>query len=371
MNAPILDLNPAMGAVADLELAIVSHRMFDQAIEAMNILHARALHRRSGQRLRARAMLLIGSAGAGKSTLVQHFLDTHPPEETPDGIVMPVAVVEVPPAPTLRAVVDALYSSLGYRAEKALSAEDIVKDLMGKVDLLGVATMLLDEAHHIMASREASQVTEFMKSLLNRLGCSMICSGLTELEELRGSLQLSRRLFPDVVLRPYNFMNRVERLEFMSFLAAVEANAIRLPERSGLSDQNVARRLYAASGGLIGIVTKYLSHALLLANLRGLRRIDLDLLAEIDAAWCGVAAPADDIAFDADISFEKGVDVAALLAQAGRVRIDAATNPFKCAPDAVFPILEQRIAQKLVEPQRRRLDNRMKGVGADPQGAFR
>lgn len=370
MNDRASRLDPAMDAVAELELAIVTHRMFDDAIEAMSVLHARARHRREGKRLRARGMLLLGAAGAGKTTVVQHFLDTHQPEETPDGIVMPVAVVEIPPAPTLRAVVDALYSSLGYRAEKALSAEDIVKDLMGKVDLLGVSTMLLDESHHILASRQAADVTEFIKSLLNRLGCSMIFSGLHELEDLRGSLQLSRRLFPDVVLRPYNFANTVDRLEFMTFLKAVQRNAMGHLQCS-ISDQDVARRLYAASGGLIGIVTKYLSHALLLANLRGLGRIDLDLLAEIDASWSGAAVAADDIGFDKDIDFDEGVDIGAMVKAAKEASFDKATNPFKCPSDRLFGILQQRIARQLVEPQRRRLDGRMKGAGADRQSALK
>ena len=372
MTAQPRDLDPAMGAVAELELAIVSHRMFDQAIEAMEVLHARAMHRRNGRRMLARGMLLSGAAGAGKSTLVQHFLDTHMPEKTPDGIVMPVAVVEVPPAPTLRAVVDAIYSSLGYRAEKSLSAEDIIKDLVGKVDLLGTASMLLDESHHILASKQSGDVTEFIKSLMNRLGCSMVFIGMPELHDLRASLQLSRRLFPDIDLHPYNFSNKVERLEFMAWLAAVERNAINLPEKSGLSGQDVARRLYAATGGLIGIVTKYLSHALLLAQLRGLKRIDLDLLAEIDASWSGGATLApDDIKFDDDIEFEEGVDVAALLARAGQVRIDEATNPFKCKPELLRAILANRVTAQLVKPQRRRLDGRMKGKGPDQQSAFK
>lgn len=365
------DLNLAMAAVADLELEIVTHRNLDQAIEAMEVLHARAMHRHNGRRMRARGMLLLGAAGAGKSTVVQRFLDSHPPKLLKDGIVMQVVVVEVPPAPSLRAVVDAIYSALGYRAEKTLSAEDIVKDLVGKVDLLGVASMLLDESHHILSSSRAGDVTEFLKSLLNRLGCSMIFSGLPELEHLRGSLQLSRRLFPAANLRPYNFKNTVDRLEFMLFLAAVERNIIDLPEPSGLSSQDVARRLYAATGGLIGIVMKYLSHALLLSKLRGLRCIDLDLLAEIDASWSDSAAAPDDITFEADISFDEGVDVAALLAKAGNVHIDPATNPFKCKHDQLVEILQKRITQQLVEPARRRLDRRMKGVGADRQGAFR
>ncbi len=366
MTDMAIDLNTAMDAVADLELTIVTHRMFDDAIEAMNVLHARALQCRRGKRLRAHGMLLLGAAGAGKTTVVQHFLDKHQAYQTPDGIIMPVVVVEVPPAPTLRAIVDALYSALGYRAEQRLSAEEIVKDLTKKVDFLGVATILLDESHHILASRESADVTEFIKSLLNRLGCSMIFSGLPALEDLHRSLQLSRRLSPDVVLRSYNFGNTVDRLEFMSFLAAIEQNTMSHLQ-SSISDQDVARRLYAASGGLIGIVTKYLSQALLLASLRGLGRLDLDLLAEIDASWSGGSVALDDVGFDADIDFDEGEDIAGMLAAAGRTRIDKATNPFKCKPGRLREILEERIAKKLVEPPRRRLDGRMKGVGPDPQ----
>lgn len=366
MTARAIEINAAMDAVADLELTIVTHRMFDNAITAMSLLHARSLHRQDGKRLRARGMLLVGAAGAGKTTVVQHFLDMHPAQETPDGIIMPVAVVEVPPAPTLRAIVDAIYSSLGYRAEQRLSAEDIIKDLMSKVDLLGVATMLLDESHHILASKRSDDVTEFIKSLLNRLGCSMIFSGLHELQDFRHSLQLGRRLLPDVVLRPYNFSNTVDRLEFMSFLAAVEQNTMKDFE-SSISDQDFARRLYAASGGLIGIVTKYLSQALLLAKLRGLGRIDLDLLADIDASWSGTPGAIEDIGFDVDIEFNEGVDIASMMATAGRTRIVEATNPFKCDNSRLREILEHRITQKLIDPPRRRVDRRMKGTGPDRQ----
>ena len=345
--------------------------MFDKAIEDMTVLLARAKQRTSGKRLRARAMLLRGDTGSGKSTIIQRFLDLNPPQRTRDGTVMPVAVVEIPPAPTLRAVVDAIYGSLGYRAESALSAEAIVKDLMGKIDLLGVSAMLLDESHHILASRQAADVTEFLKSLLNRLGCSMIFAGLNELEALRGSSQLNRRLYPDIVLRPYNFSNTAERLEFMAFLASIERHAIKLSEPSGLADQDMARRLYAASGGLIGIVTKYLSHALLLAQLRGLNRIDLDLLAEIDASWSGTNAAPDDIGFLADISFDEGVNVDRLLEQAGRPQIDKASNPFVCDAELVLPLFMTRAAEKVIEPQKRRLDRRMKGTGPDAPGAFK
>ncbi len=365
------DLTPAMDAVATLELTVVSHRIFDDAVRDVSILLARAKHGRGNvRRMTARGMLLLGDAGSGKSTIVQRILDLNLPERTLDGVTAPVAVVEVPPAPTLRAVVDSMYSALGYRAEKGLSAEDIIKDLVGKADLLGTAAMLLDESHHILESRETAQVTEFLKSLLNRLGCCMIFAGLKELETLRGSLQLDRRLFPDVLLRPYSFTNTVERLEFMAFLAAMEKHALGFSQPSGLASQDVARRLYAASGGLIGIVTKYLSHAVLLARIRGLDRIDLDLLAEIDASWCGRPAAPVDIAFGDDISFDEGVDVAKLLADAGKVRIDASSNPFACDPARVLTIMETRAAKRLVAPQRHRLDRRMKGVGADPQKAF-
>lgn len=359
-----------MEAVADLELTILSHRVFDNAVEAISMLLARARLRRDNKRLSARGMLVRGGPGSGKSTIIQRMLDLNPPERARDGIRTPVVVVEVPPAPTLRAVVDAIYSSLGYRAEKALSAEDMVKDIVGKADLLGIAVMLVDEAHHILASRQAPQVTEFLKSLLNRLGCSMVFAGLEELESLSASLQLDRRLFPDVVLRPYRFTNKVERLEFMAFLAAVERNALKFDKPSYLASQDVARRLHAASGGLIGIVTKYLSHAVLLAEVRGLGCIDLKLLAEIDAAWRGGTTPVDDIRFDQDIEFDEGVDIAGLLAAANDVRVDKATNPFACEVPDLLRIFKQREIKRISDPQRRKLVRPMKGVGPDPQRAF-
>lgn len=310
-------------------------------------------------------MLLMGESGAGKSTIVEYWLRQNPERETPDGIIRPVLLVEVPEHTTKRALVNSIWESLGFASER-MTAEDMIRSIALKVQLLGVQLIILDEAHHILQGKELLAVSEFLKSLLNRIGAGMVFVGLPSIKAIADmSKQFDRRLMPDVELRPYNWTLKAERLEFLMLLATME-KAMNLPEESDLQDQRIARRLYSATRGEIGLVTKYLSQALLSARRKGMTRISLDLLAEVDANWHPVSKKNQDIPFDDDLDFVDDAEIAGLAANAGRPQIDKNTNPFACDPKNLLDILQMRRAQPdryvMADP---RVSGR-RGVGKGP-----
>lgn len=360
-----------MEAVAELELTIVAHAQLTVVLEAFAKLQARARVKRNGRRLKARALLLMGKTGAGKSTVIELCEEQNPNISTEDGLVKRVLVVEVPATPTKRALVVAILGAMGYSAAKDVNSFDIIEEIATKAALLGVEMIILDEAHHILDGKDPHDISEFLKSLLNKAGCGIVFAGLPELSALRTSSQFDRRLEPDINLRAYDWTSTAERLEFLVLLNKLETECIQLPEPSDFIDQNFARRLYTATRGEIGLVTKYLSQALLLAKRRQLPRIDLALLAEVEAAWHPAAPLADEIGFDADLDLENDADLETLVVDARKVIIDQEDNPFVCKRARLPVLWEERVQQ----PERyvasnQRTGRRARGKGPDEPKAF-
>ena len=71
---------------------------------------------------------------------------------------------------------------------------------------------------------------------------------------------------------------------FSGVLGVME-KVLGLPNPSGLAKHEMAKRIYVATGGEIGIVSKYLSQALGLALASGRRSLDLELLGKVHADW--------------------------------------------------------------------------------------
>ncbi|UXC90284.1 TniB family NTP-binding protein [Sphingobium sp. RSMS] len=360
-----------MEAVAELELTIVAHAQLTVIVEAFAKLQARARVRKNQRRLKARGLLLMGKAGAGKSTVIELCEELNPEVSTKDGLVKRVLVVEVPATPTKRALVAAILGKMGYLASKDVNSYDIIEEIAAKATLLGVEMIILDEAHHILDAKDSQDISEFLKSLLNKAGCGIVFAGLPDLHALRTSSQFDRRLEPDINLRAYDWTNKAERLEFLVLLNKLETDCIHLPEPSNFADQSFARRLYAATRGEIGLVTKYLSQALLLAKRRKLPRIDLSLLAEVDAAWHPAVLTADEVGFDQDLDLENDPDLESLILDARKVVIDKENNPFVCTPRRLSFIWQERVQR----PDRyvaanKRTGRRARGTGPDRPKAF-
>lgn len=358
-------------AAAKLELEIIEHPQLTRAIEALAALQARSLVCRGNRRMKARGLMITGEAGAGKSTVIEYWQKQNPPIETEFGVVKPVVVVEVPEYTTRRALVNAIFEALGYTAER-MTAEDIISSIANKVKLLGVELIILDETHHILQGREIRVVSEFLKSLLNRIGAGMAFVGLPGINEIaRSSTQFDRRLMPDVVLAPYDLTNVSERVEFLILLSRLEAQ-LGLPEPSGLHDQDVARRIYAAARGEIGLVTKYLSHALFVARQSGLGKIDLALLARVDAVWHPTLKVSNVIGFNDDLQLDKHVSLEDLAANVRQPYLDKEMNPFICDRSRLLKILQMRREhpEAYISPSKRTIGRRAVATGRAEPKAF-
>ena len=349
---------------AEFQRARFGHPRFDMALAQIEDDIAAA-----NAGLNAQARLVCGHAGSGKTTLVEQVVARYPVKSRRDGDVRPVVHVELAEATTKKAMVSAIFAAMGYDNRPRITANEIIEEIADKVERLGVKMILIDEAHHLTHGRELRHITEFLKSLLNRIRCNIVLVGLPELQEMRHEEQFDRRLRPDLALAPYNWEIWQERLQFCGVLARFE-RLLELEKASNLQSENNAARMYVATGGHIGIVVKYLVAALEMALLGGQQRVTKEMLADIHASWHPSPAPPKSINFSYPAQPEANATLADAELAIGRPHIDIATNPFVCAFSRLDEIWERRQAKLVIEESSRLRTRRARGKGLKPPSAF-
>lgn len=274
--------------VEKFENSFIPHDTLKSAKAALRDLHGR--YRPKGQpRLKARAILLLGNSGAGKSTVLESYKSDHPDTEVENTDVRHVVLVEAPKRTTPRQLAAAILNTLspGQRIKDSWNTDRILTEICMLCEELSVAMLLIDEAHHIVDHRneEAKEdAAEFIKSLLNRSGSQVVLCGLPHLDAELASTkkldQLRRRIKRRILLSPYNWAKPEGHVAFRALLGRFEQN-LALPQRSGLSDVDFAVRIYCATRGEVGLVSKELSSALEHALKTGARRLDLKIMGEL------------------------------------------------------------------------------------------
>jgi hypothetical protein len=302
--------------ISNFETKVIRHAQYDKAIEEIQCLRSR--YRPPGQRrLKPQLLLLVGESGAGKSTILEAYVDGNPASETPDGDIRPVLLVESPQRPGRRQFVAAIMNALGYALKDDWDSDAIIKRISHYCEEMCIEIILIDEAQEIVENKNAEateEISKFIKSLLNQSKTQIVLAGLPTLLELKDTRHLKRRVRAPVKLLPYNWSTQAGRIEYLSILVLFEAEAD-LPEPSNLHEHELAKRIYCATAGHIGLITKYLSFALEIALSEELPKIDLLLLARVHSAFMGASEDIVGLDFDAP-----PVEV--------QIQENARTNPF-------------------------------------------
>lgn len=152
--------------IAALELSVIEHPYFSEGLQALEESLERARVNFEGRKLKAKARLIYGLTGAGKTTLIEAFTGRYPTVSTSDGDVRRVVTVEMPRPSTQRSLVSAIMGGLGYRPRLRDNADQIIGSIVALVQRLGVGLIIIDEGHHMMAGTGMINVTEFLKSCL-------------------------------------------------------------------------------------------------------------------------------------------------------------------------------------------------------------
>lgn len=231
-------------------------------------------------------VMIVGPAGTGKShvlTSIQALPEMQVDTSGRYGDRRPVVRLDVPDFANPKQTVVEIMRAVGAPVPKRLTRNGVASRLRYQFQQLETRLLMLDEAHSFVDGQGEAGLRangKFLKFLLNSCGVPIAMAGEESLEELRTSKALKRRTDALVELRPYSWSDPDEQLEFLDILGQLE-DAMGFGTDAALStDMELACRLYFASEGSVGLVTKILSQALKLALKAGAGAIDRQTLSK-------------------------------------------------------------------------------------------
>ncbi|WP_440216645.1 TniB family NTP-binding protein [Chromobacterium piscinae] len=238
----------------------ILHPQFETAIERLR--HAHQLSREGAA---ARNLLLVGPSGIGKTTVLEAFCTEFPAVQTAEYLHCPILYVRVPATPTIRNLAEEMLIALGAGIQMRGSSTEKTSQL--KILLRNCRTefLILDEFHHFLkqGKRSVEDVTEWLKTLIDAIQIPVVLAGLPQAEEiLQANEQLRRRFAAHISLTPFSLDSDEDKELFRSVLHAVDLHINQDHSLWGLADWDRVRRMYYASNGLIGYVSKIVFGAL-------------------------------------------------------------------------------------------------------------
>jgi len=309
----------AATAGARLENGIIPHPMLDDGLKRLRMHQARSYVLVGSKPQPSHLLVVTGAPGAGKTTLLEQHGAAFPNVTDDDGIRMTFVRVEMPSPCTRKQLVEAIFTAMGHQPSEDWKTTKIVDEIAAFADRHYVRMIGIDEADRIFGA-ETAEVAKFLVSLLNKVKAQIVLAGAPEITALNTGWGLGRRLEKDLVLNAYRWDTGEGQKAFRAMLGVFEAR-MGLSERSMLNEFHLARRMYVASEGHVGIVSKLLVEALLAAHQKGCRKVTADLLGEVYAGFVRAEREPEEIDFDRDVEKDPAKPQAPLA---------KADNPFLC-----------------------------------------
>jgi len=283
------------GDVRALSLA-VRHDLVEQArivYPRWRVIHAEigrchALRRLAGGPAEPPCLMLVGPTGVGKSMLVGSYAQGYPPVVAADAAgertVRPVLLAPIPTPATVKGLAVALLLALGDPFATRGTVVTMTDRLTRYLADCRVELLILDELQHFVdraSQRVLEDASNWLKLLLKTTRMACVLVGLEHEAELllRANAQLGRLFGDPYALAPFAWDDdRPETIaEFRRALHEIE-RLLPLAEPSRLADRATARRLFAASGGTLGLLMALLRRAAHRALEEGRERLDAEVL---------------------------------------------------------------------------------------------
>lgn len=239
-------------------------------------------------------MRLLGQSGMGKTFFLQAYRKLHPPRDGELGRQVPVALVTIPSAPTVKSFYQAILESLGVHGARG-TTDALRYRAKFLSEKCGVELFLIDELNHLTDRGSLPTrltVSDALKELLDTLNRPAVFAGAPRSHVIFDTnMQLRSRVMATLSLRPFNIDARLAELTgFLHGLAGHHINeqaAIQLTR----SDEIVAR-IFFATDGVPRQIVRFVERV---ANevKRDKRIIDAALLGRIFQEHFWEQAPAD------------------------------------------------------------------------------
>ena len=231
--------------------------------------------------------LVCGEANAGKSRLLERFVEQHN-KVSGDEPSLPILFIQAPPEPDLREFYGECLQKLHAPHRPKERPDTLRRQLSIILKNLGTRMLIVDEIHHLTAGSHLKQraFLNTLKFLSNDLRISIITAGTRNaLNALQFDSQIGSR-FPPLKLPLWK-----EGTDYRRLLANFEYTTP-LKFASDLAGDRLAAKLLVMSEGLLGGLVQIVREAAEKAIRSGHERIDEDVLNSIN--WVPLSQRRDD-----------------------------------------------------------------------------
>lgn len=311
---------------AKLENGIIPHPSLKTAQKALRLHQLRSLPLDGRAPQPGHLLMLTGEPGAGKTTLLKLHKRRFPDVRDQDGLRITTVHAEMPTPCTKKGVVEAIFRSMHHDVPREWNSAHIIEEIANLVQKHHTLMISLDEADRIFGV-DTEAVAKFLVSLLNVVKAQFVLAGAPKILNLNTGYGLERRTEEDIVLAPYRWDTGEGQLNFRALLKVFDLR-LGLDSRVGLNEFDLARRIYVATGGHVGIVSKLLVATLRSASERGCA-FDRKLLGEVWMNLRRKEVEQQAIDFDCDVQLKPVKP---------QPPVPPSQNPFLCKSDKVKEI---------------------------------
>jgi len=228
-------------------------------------------------------LFIKGLSGTGKTTLCEFYESEFPKIETKEGTIVTVLYASISSAATEKTLASDLLESIGDPAYDKGTGDSMTKRLRKLMKECKVEIVIVDEFQHLI-DRDSDTIlmnsANWIKDLINKTRVPVVLVGMPWSDRiLKSNTQLRRRFSTSETLEPFRWKPDIERNKLKTFLKLVE-EMLPLGERSHLSSDDKALRIFCACNGIIGIMMKVIRRAAEIAIEFNSEIITDDLLAQ-------------------------------------------------------------------------------------------
>lgn len=270
-----------------IENTLVPHKMFEVATSRIRQCFEQALN--SSEPI---CLALIGESRTGKTRVIEEFRSQHPQIRESDGLTTPILSIKTPSKPTVKGVVGLMLKGMGdplFDSGTEISKTERLKRLLRAC---GTRMIVLDEFQHFIdkGSQAVSyHVADWLKVLVDESNVALVVSGLpSSLAVIKQNEQLEGRFLSPVEMQRFDWSDLGQRAEFAAITGAFSESINTYLDTPPLDDPEMAFRLYCASGGLIGYLTKLLRQLIWTVideHKKSINLKDLDAAHALSVSW--------------------------------------------------------------------------------------
>ena len=224
------------------------------------------------ERKRKKFLLIEGKSGNGKTTLLEHFCDHHPPSRPCGNLISPVVLIECPSGPS----VDALYANILEKIKSPIVSSTVGKNIQLKIELpkIEAKILMIDNLHDFKYGKSDLRMRFIatLRKLCTENKLSMVATAtFIARNVLSRDAQMHTR-FTFRALPVWKFDN-----EYLNLLYNFE-RIIPLKKKSSLDNEKLALRILKMSEGILANIEEILRESAQMAIETGKERIDEEIL---------------------------------------------------------------------------------------------